>query len=72
MQNERYTQVAFIMLRVKNGEPLINVPLYVKVKETTKDGVSTLQKEMIHKVSEIMNKRYENQIREYFTSLKKE
>ena len=72
MPKEHYTQVAFIMLRKSKGEPLLNVPLYVKVETTNESGIPEGQEEMISKVSEIMNKRYESQIREYLATLKKE
>ena len=72
MQKECYTQVAFIVIRVHKDEPLLNVPLYVKVNEVAKDGVSSAQKAMVSKASEIMNKRYESQIRNYFAELNEE
>lgn len=36
MEKEFYQVVAYIALRNKDGSPMINVPLYVKVSETIK------------------------------------
>ena len=69
--SEHYTTVAFIALRDADNE-LISVPLYVKVSEVTKNGVSKGQEELIHKISAVMIRRYEKQISEHFEKLKKE
>jgi len=66
MAQELYTQVAYIGLRMTNGSMLLDVPLYVKVNDLSG------QEELIHKISAVMIRRYEKQISEYFTNLKKE
>lgn len=71
MEEQHYQKVAYIGLRNPDGSYLINVPLYVKVSEVNKNGITDMQEELIHKISEIMMKRYEKQIGEYIASLKK-
>ena len=66
--SEVYQQVAFIGLRNPDGSYKLNVPLYIKVKETTKNGVSIMQEDLIHKVSEIMMNHYEKQLSEIMAS----
>jgi len=63
--DEAYQKVAYIGLRNEDGSYMLNVPLYVKLSEVTKNDISISQEELIHKVSEIMIHRYENQISSY-------
>ena len=70
MGKELYQAVAYITLRNKDGSPMINVPLYVKVSETNKSGMTETQEKTISRITEIMIKRYEKQLSEYFASLK--
>lgn len=70
MAQELYQKVAYIGLRNSDGSMLINVPLYVKVSELNKSGMTETQEKVMHRISEIMIKRYEKQISEYFASLK--
>lgn len=69
--SETYQKVAYIGLRKGDGTYLINVPLYIKVSEVKKNGLTEMQEDLIHKVSEIMMKRYEKQIGEKIVNLKK-
>ncbi len=71
MERELYQQVACIALRNTDGSFLPDVPLYVKVNEVNKNGVTDSQEELIHRISKVMIRRYEKQISEYFTGLKK-
>ncbi len=71
MQQEHYQKVAYIGLRNEDGSYMLNVPLYVKVSEVNKNGVTDMQEELIHRISEIMMKRYEKQISEHIAKLKK-
>ena len=64
--------MAFIGLRNPDGSMITGVPLYVKVNEVNKGGVTAGQEELMHRISEIMIRRYEKQISEYFANLKKE
>lgn len=70
--SEIFQKVAYLGLRNDDGSYLINVPLYIKVSEVTKNGVTKMQEDLIHKVSEIMMERYEKQINEEFRKMKKE
>ena len=70
--SETFQKVAYLGLRNDDGSYLINVPLYIKVSEVTKNGVTKMQEDLIHKVSEIMMERYEKQINEEFERRKKE
>lgn len=69
--SETFQKVAYIGLRNNDGTYLMNVPLYVKVSEVNKNGLTDMQEELIHRVSEIMMKRYDKQISEYLANSKK-
>lgn len=62
---ENYQKVAYIGLRKDDGSYLLNVPLYVKVSELNKNGLTDMQEELIHRIAEIMMQRYQKQISEY-------
>lgn len=70
MAQEFFQKVAYIGLRKTDGSLMINVPLYVKVSELNKNGMTETQEKVMHRISEIMIKRYEKQLSEYFSSLK--
>ena len=70
MGKELYQVVAYIALRNKDGSPMINVPLYVKVSAMNKSGMTETQEKTISRITEIMIKRYEKQLTDYFLSLK--
>ena len=72
MAQECFQKVAYIGLRNSDGSMMLNVPLYVKVAELNKNGMTDTQEKIIHRISEIMTQRYERQISEYFASLKQE
>ena len=62
--SETFQKVAYIGLRNEDGSYLMNVPLYIKVSEVTKNGLTKQQESLIHKISGIMMKHYERQINE--------
>lgn len=68
---EHYQKVAYIGLRNPDGSYLINVPLYVRVSELNKNGMTDMQEELIHRISEKMMRRYEKQISEFIANSKK-
>ena len=70
MANDLFQKVAYIGLRQPDGSMMINVPLYVKVSELNKSGMTDTQEKVISRITEIMIKRYEKQLSEYFASLK--
>ena len=70
MANDTFLKVAYIGLKQPDGAMMINVPLYVKVSELNKSGMTDTQEKVISRISEIMIKRYEKQLSEYFASLK--
>ena len=70
MANELFQKVAYIGLKQPDGSMMINVPLYVKVSELNKSGMTDTQEKVISRITEIMIKRYEKQLSEYFVSLK--
>jgi len=70
MANYNFLKVAYIGLKQPNGAMMINVPLYVKVSELNKSGMTDTQEKVISRITEIMIKRYEKQLSEYFASLK--
>lgn len=69
--DDRYQKVAYIGLRSPDGSYMLNVPLYVKVSELNKNGVTDQQEELIHRISDIMIKHYDRQITEHIEKLKK-
>ncbi|MDE7440428.1 MAG: hypothetical protein K2N23_07975 [Clostridia bacterium] len=71
MEKELYQVVAYIALRNKDGSPMINVPLYVKVSEMNKNGMTEAQESVMHRIAEIMIKRNEKQLSDYFASANK-
>lgn len=71
MKQEYYQKVAYIGLNNPDGSMMLNVPLYVKVNDVNKNGMTDMQEELIHRISEIMIKRYEKQIGEYLANQKK-
>lgn len=72
MTAELYQKVAYIGLRNPDGTYLMNIPLYVKVSEFNKHGMTDMQEELIHRVTEVMMKQYTNQIGEYMAKRKGE
>ena len=68
MGKELYQVVAYIALRNKDGSPMINVPLYVKVSAMNKSGMTETQESVMHRISEIMIKRNEKQLCDYFAN----
>ena len=70
MAQENFEKVAYIALRNTDGSMMINVPLYVKVSELNKNGMTDEQEKIIERITETMMKRYEKQISAYFTGLK--
>ena len=70
MANDTFLKVAYIGLKQPAGAMMINVPLYVKVSELNKSGMTDTQEKVISRITEIMIKRYEKQLSEYFASLK--
>lgn len=70
MAQEYFQKVAYIALRNTDGSMMINVPLYVKVSELNKNGMTDEQEKIIERITETMTKRYEKQISAYFTGLK--
>lgn len=71
MEKELYQAVAYIALRQKDGSLMINVPLYVKVSEVNKNGMTETQESVMHRVSEIMIKRNQKQLSDYFANANK-
>lgn len=71
MAQELFQKVAYIGLRNADGSLMLNVPLYVKVSELNKNGMTDTQEKVLHRISEIMIKRYEKQLSEYFAGLKR-
>lgn len=67
---EAYQKVAYIGLRNPDGSYQLNVPLYVKVSEVGKSGMTYQQEEIIHKISQIMMKQYESRFTEFIKNHK--
>ena len=69
VDKEFYQKVAYIGFRNPDGTYRINVPLYVKVSELNKNGMTDEQEELIHRISEKMMKRYAKQIEEFMADV---
>ncbi len=70
--DENYLKVAYIGLRNSDGSLMLNVPLYVKVNELNKNGMTVQQEQLIERISEVMLRRYENQINTFLSQKKGE
>lgn len=70
MANDNFLKVAYIGLKQPDGTLMINIPLYVKVSELNKSGMTDTQEKVISRITEIMIQRYEKQLSDYFASLK--
>ncbi len=70
--DENYLKVAYIGLRNSDGSLMLNVPLYVKVNELNKNGMTVQQEQLIERISEVMLRRYENQIKTFLGQKKGE
>ena len=70
MANETFVKVAYIGLQKQDGSLMLNVPLYVKASEIQKSDMTETQEKTISRITEIMIKRYEKQLTDYFLSLK--
>lgn len=68
---ERYQMVACIGLRKSESDEMVTVPLYVKVREKEGSSLSTEQQEMLHRVSECMIRRYEQQLADFIKNKQK-
>lgn len=67
---ERYQMVACIGLRMSDREEMVTVPLYIKVFEQNGRLLPEEQENMIHRVSECMLQRYEQQLAEFIQKKK--
>ncbi len=70
--DENYLKVAYIGLRNSDGSLMLNVPLYVKVNELNKNGMTVQQEQLIERISEVMLRRYESQIKAFLGQKKGE
>ena len=68
MANETFVKVAYIGLQKQDGSLMLNVPLYVKASELNKSGMTETQESVMHRISEIMIKRNEKQLSDYFAN----
>ena len=68
---ERYQMVACIGLRKSESDEMITVPLYVKVRAEEGSPLPEEQQEMLHRVSESMIRRYEQQLADFIKNRQK-
>ena len=68
---ERYQMVACIGLRKSESDEMITVPLYVKVRAEEGSPLSEEQQEILHRVSESMIRRYEQQLPDFIKNRQK-
>lgn len=68
--SETYQKVAYIGLRKEDGSYLMGVPLYIKMSDVNKSGLSDMQEDAVRRITDVMMKRYEQQFAEYVNSLK--
>ncbi len=69
---ENYQKIAYIGLRNKDGSYRLGVPIYVKVTELNKNGMTDTQEEVIHKISSIVMKYYSRQLSEFAINKQKQ
>lgn len=68
---ERYQMVACIGLRKSESEEMVTVPLYIKVRAEEGSPLPAEQEDLIHRVSECMIRRYEQQLAEFIKNIEK-
>ena len=68
---ERYQMVACIGLRKSESDEMMTVPLYVKVRVEEGSPLSAEQEDMIHRISECMMSRYEQQLADFIKNKRK-
>ena len=51
MAQELFQKVAYIGLRNADGSFMLNVPLYVKISELNKNGMTDAQEKIMHRIS---------------------
>jgi hypothetical protein len=62
MDETKFKTISYIGLRKLDGSYLLNVPLYVNITDICIGSVD----EIMHRVTEIMNRHYEQQISNFF------
>jgi hypothetical protein len=72
MTQNYYTQIAFCLLPTADKSLLTCVPLYVRVKEVTKNGVAEMQEDIIHRTINVMREIYKKDFDEYIAKIKGE
>lgn len=68
---ERYQMVACIGLRKCESDEMVTVPLYIKVRAEEGGSLPADQEDMIHRISECMIRRYEQQLADFIKNKKK-
>lgn len=68
---ERYQMVACIGLRKSESDEMVTVPLYVKVRAEEGSSLPAEQEDMIHRISECMMRRYEQQLADFIKNKRK-
>lgn len=68
---ERYQMVACIGLRKSESDEMVTVPLYVKVRAEEGSPLPAAQEDMIHRISECMMRRYEQQLADFIKNKRK-
>ncbi len=66
----QFQKIAYIILRQNNGSLLINVPLFVRVTDLQANGISDNHEQLMHRISELMCRHYEQRLTEHFSKLK--
>ena len=70
MAQDCFQKIGYIGLNKPDGSLMLNVPLYVKIGELGKSDMAEMQEKTVSRITEIMLKRYEKQLSDYFTRLK--
>jgi hypothetical protein len=70
MKDDCFQKVAYIGLHNDDGSYMLNVPLYIKVAELNKNGLTDMQEDLIHRISSIMLRHYEKEISGFFVQNK--
>ena len=68
---EKYRMVACIGLRKSCSDEMVTVPLYIKVCAEEGSPLPAEQEDLIHRVSECMIQRYEQQLADFIKNKKK-
>ena len=68
--SDDFVKIAYVGLRQEDGSYMLNVPIYINLKDVNSEVFKNHQEELIHKIANIMIHHYEWQFAEYINKKK--